>query len=224
MELAPECTHFNFGHAGAERGNTEECNLKRVFSAGPAPACGGASSTWDVWEMQEIQQDCAAHSEVGRRLQGLHSLGGLGAADSCPFTEFDDRVQRVNDACCGQDVGDNDGQESCSPNAANYGVPVECSIPCAREYEPFWADCQDLISRTLDDEMPAFEALHQTCTHPDVKSLLYAINNVDCAGGWVKLLEDVSYSGVAVSDATNFLQAGDYTRIAAVRKSGYVSW
>jgi|EP01046_Picozoa_sp_COSAG06_P044271 hypothetical protein len=119
---------------------------------------------------------------------------------------------------------------------------------CAVEFEPFWTDCSTLIARVLDDEMPAFENLHQTCTHPgaraarcndaetsccsldrgccatqsDVRELIYDIATADCNGGWRKILEDVSYTGVSVSDSVHFSEAGEWTQIAAVRKSGYV--
>jgi hypothetical protein len=58
-EQLAECSHFNFGHAGSERGQNEECNLKRAFAEGPAPACGGTSATWDVWELQGRDPGCA---------------------------------------------------------------------------------------------------------------------------------------------------------------------
>ena len=55
-----------------------------------------------------------------------------------------------------------------------------------------------------------------------MKHLIYDIATADCYGGWIKLLEDVSYSGIATSDEQHFLEAGDWARIAAVRKSGFV--
>ena len=78
-----------------------------------------------------------------------------------------------------------------------------------------------------------------------------AIGDADCYGGWEKLLRysvfggsdslisdtdstyclsgnagcrsDVGYAGISDSGEVHFDRAGDYTRIAAVRKSGYVS-
>jgi hypothetical protein len=53
--------------------------------------------------------------------------------------------------------------------------------------------------------------------------MLYAIGDADCYGGWEKLLSDVGYAGISDSGEVHFDREGDYTRIAAVRKSGYVS-
>ena len=50
-----------------------------------------------------------------------------------------------------------------------------------------------------------------------------AIGDADCYGGWEKLLSDVGYAGVSDSGEVHFDREGDYTRIAAVRKTGYVS-
>ena len=68
-----------------------------------------------------------------------------------------------------------------------------------------------------------WQSLSDTCHAQDARDMLYAIGDADCYGGWEKLLSDVGYAGISDSGEVHFDREGDYTRIAAVRKSGYVS-
>jgi hypothetical protein len=78
----PECIGFNFGHAGAERGDNEPCYMKRDWA--PAPACGGASESWDFYNRATNDASCAAHAT------GASTAGGC--ADGSVEARFGDEV------------------------------------------------------------------------------------------------------------------------------------
>ena len=153
-----------------------------------------------------------------RRTQGLlHHFG----SSECSFSDFDDRAAAVNLACCDEASTAMEGG-TCSPTTATKGVPQLCSVVCGVEYLPFFDECRSIIEQVLDDQLPAFTALQNRCQHPDVREMLFTLSSAQCHGGWVKLMEDISYSGVAVSDEASFSVAGSWTQLAAVRKSGYI--
>ena len=155
-----------------------------------------------------------------RQMQGLN-FHHSAETDLCPFQSFDDRAIEVNNACCEQSLSTT-STVGCNSGGAD-GVPTECDITCALTFLPFMEECSTIIERVLDDQMPAFQALADTCHTQSARDLLYAIGDADCFGGWEKLLSDVGYAGVSDSGEVHFDREGDYTRIAAVRKTGYVS-
>ena len=70
----------------------------------------------------------------------------------CNWDDFDDRSTLVADHCC-------PSAEACD----SEGMPKECDLGCASEFVPFVAECHDLLTGLVGDEMPAFEAASDGC-------------------------------------------------------------
>ena len=103
---------------------------------------------------------------TGRRLQGLN-FHHSDESDLCPFVDFDDRANRVNDKCCNQRLATSATVGCTSGGPA--GVPTTCDVECAMEFIPFMEECSAIIERVLDEEITAFQTLYDTCHAQSVK-------------------------------------------------------
>ena len=105
-----------------------------------------------------------------RRNQGLNFHRQFDT-EECPARDFDDRVTRVDSICCMQN-----GVDVCPPG----GVPTQCTIECGIVYRSFFTECNVLLHSIMDDEYPAFEALHEACDAHDSHQLIYAMDHAIC--------------------------------------------
>jgi hypothetical protein len=157
----------------------------------------------------------------GRRRTQLdfhHHLGG----SKCPMATFTARTNAVNAACCSQSITQS-ATGGCSETLS--GVPDQCSINCGLAFMPYYKECSVMLKHILDKpgERAAFAALSNRCQQQNPRAILHAIGDADCAGGWQKLMSDVGYTGRSDSGKERFDRVGSFSRIAVVRKSGYVS-
>jgi hypothetical protein len=126
----------------------------------------------------KVEQKAATIADVssGARPAGLgrRQLQGFNfrkqhSTDQCAADEFDARVQEVDDACC-----------STASDCQN-SVPSLCSIGCAVVFDKFFTECGDLLRHFADETFGVYEKLEQQCQSQDVRSLIYAVSEVDCA-------------------------------------------
>jgi hypothetical protein len=99
----------------------------------------------------------AASSRVPAPTAAQGASGGLISNFGCGgFVEFQNRLDSVEQACC--------GNSDCPA-----GVPTACSVNCALVFSPFYAACGLLIGRMLDDDdagtaqIAAFDQLDLQC-------------------------------------------------------------
>jgi hypothetical protein len=125
-----------------------------------------------VYDLSFVDDRSSPGQHRRRALQGGHfgggGIGGGGATANprCPMTTFDNRVLAVDAACA---VGQ--GQ----------GVPTQCpSTQCALEFNPFYDDCGDFISRFLGSQAASFSALSTDCAGRDTQAILYLLESIDC--------------------------------------------
>eukprot|EP01043_Picozoa_sp_COSAG02_P027199 COSAG02_NODE_1593_length_11778_cov_25.088792_6_plen_871_part_00 len=86
----------------------------------------------------------------------------LPTVDHCAASHLQDRLERVNSACCPNGQGCDDG------------LPEACDIECAMEYAKFYSDCYVPLVETFGmDSNSQFQTFHTTCMHTfDTGSLL----------------------------------------------------
>ena len=104
-----------------------------------------------------LQTPCPSGGGHRRRAQNFH----LPTVDHCASHTLQNRLNRVNNACCA---------DGCSSD----GLPPTCTIQCAIEYAKFFSDCYTPLVESFGlDDSAQFRQFHTTCVHAfDTKSLL----------------------------------------------------
>jgi hypothetical protein len=107
---------------------------------------------------------------------------------ACPISQFDARVQRVQQACCaGQDCSD--------------GVPTHCGFNCTQVFTPLLTDCEPVLQLLLGEEvLQQYHEFNSVCQNLDVVSLAMALYDSHC---W--------YCGDGVQDVNEECDAGGDT-------------
>ena len=129
-----------------------------------------ASGFCPTLEASGIKDRCCISCGDGhRRAEELYpsAIQSWTSVQACPISQLVPRMNLVSRTCC-------------ADAACAGGIPQQCTFNCTRVFTSMMADCRDVLTPLLQDDIGKYDSFNNLCTNLDVRSLVMALHTAHC--------------------------------------------